>query len=99
MLVRRGADQLHIHVHSISDSLHAALAKIRYASLLADLTQVLGSTLVFLRRGARDHLKRGNLRKSGKDLVLDAVGKVSIRFIVAEVLKRQDGDAFFRSRR
>src|SRR3984893_5261497 len=99
MLVRRGADQLDIHVHSVSDFLHTALEKIRYALLLAALTQVLGSAFVFLRRGARDDLKRGNLRKSGKDLVLDAVGKVTIRFIVAEVLKRQDGDAFFRDRR
>ena len=36
-------------------------------------------------RGARDDLELGNLREPGQDLVMDAVGKVSIRFIVAEI--------------
>ena len=66
--------------------------------MLADLTQVLGRALVFLGRRARDDLERGNLGEPGKDFVLDAVGKISIRFIVAKVLERQDGDAFFRDR-
>ena len=65
MFVRRGANQLHIDVNGIGDFLHAALEKIRHTQLLADLTQVLGRTLVFLRRGARNDLKRGNLRKPG----------------------------------
>ncbi len=90
MLGRCGANQLDVHVHSISDFLHTAFEKMRHAQLLADLTQVLGRALVFLGGGARYDLKLGNLRKPGKDFVLDTIGKVSIRFIVAEVLERQD---------
>ena len=99
MFGRCGADQLDVDVHSVSDFLHTALEKMRHAQFLADLTQVLGRTLVFLGRGARDDLERGNLGKPGQDLVLDTVSEISIRSIVAEVLKRQDGNAFFRDRR
>ena len=99
MLGRCSANQLDVHVHSVSDFLHTAFEKIRHAQLLADLTQVLGRALVFLSRSARDDLERGNLREPGQDFVLDTVGKVSIRSIVAEILERQDGDAFFRDRR
>ena len=35
-------------MHGIGDFLNTALEKIRHAQLLADLTQVLGHTLVFL---------------------------------------------------
>ena len=52
MFGRCGADQLDVHVHSISDFLHTALEKMRHTQLLADLTQVLGRAVVFLGRGA-----------------------------------------------
>src|SRR5207253_10941012 len=98
-MARCGADQLYVNLHIVSDFLDNALGKMRRAQLLADLTQVLGRNLVFLGIGARDGLERGNLGKPGQDLVLDTVSEISIGSIVAEVLKRQDGNAFFRDRR
>ena len=99
MFVVRSANQLHIHVHGISDFLHAALQQIRHAQLPADVAQIVRRAFVFLGRSARDDFERCDLRKPGQDFVLDAVGKIGVIGIAAEVLKRQNSDTFFGNRR
>ena len=99
MFVVRSANQLHIHVHGVGDFLYAALQQIRHAQLPADVAQIVRRAFVFLGRSPRDDLERCDLRQTGQDFVLDAVGKIGVIGIAAEVLKRQNSDTFFGNRR
>ena len=67
-----------------------------HAKLLGDLGKVFRRTFVMLRGSARDHLQVGNLGQARQNLVLDALGKVGVGFIIAPVFERKHRDAFFR---
>ena len=95
MRIVGGFDQLHVHPHRVAALLHAAFQDVRHAKLAGDLGQVFRRALVMLGRGARDHLQIGDLRQAGQDFVLDAVGKVGVLLVAAQVLERQDRDAIF----
>ena len=49
-----------------------------------------------LRRSARNHFQIGDLGQARQNFLLDAVGKVGVRFIIAQVFERKHRDAFFR---
>ena len=63
--------------------------------LLGDLGKITRLTLILLRRTARDHLENGDPGKPSQNLLLDAVGKVGVIWIAAQVFKRKHRDAFF----
>ena len=86
-------DQLHIDMHGISRPLHAAFEQVGYAELLADLPQVVGRAFVFLGGSPRDDFERSDFRQPGEDFILNAVGEIRIRFFVAQIFERKDGDA------
>src|SRR5206468_3979502 len=43
-----------------------------------------------------DHFQIGHFREVTQDLVLHAIGEISVLFVVTEILERQDGDRFLR---
>src|SRR5262245_2792109 len=67
--------------------LDAAFEDMFDVQFLGDLTQIIGSALVFLSRGARDNLQVSDLREPGQNFVLDAVGEVGVRFFIAQILE------------
>ncbi len=68
----------------------------RHAKLLADLAQIARRSLLYcmMDSAAEITFRSAILARSRQDFILDAVGKVSIRFVFAQVFKRQDGDRF-----
>ena len=56
-------------------------------SCLRDLRQVSRRAFVVLSRSARDHFQIGDLRQARQDFVLDAVGKVGVGFVLAQVFE------------
>ena len=96
MLVGGGTDQLDIDVHGIGDLLYAALKDVGRAQLFADVAQIIRRALIFLRRRARDYFEGSNLRQARQNFVLNTLGKISIRFVVAQIIERQNGNALAR---
>ncbi len=94
-----GVDQLGIHPHLAGDPLHAALEQVRDAELLRDLAQIARCPgFVLHHAGAADHFEVRDLRQVGQDFVLHAVGEKRVLLVVAQVFKRQHGDALGRDR-
>ena len=48
-----------------------------------------------LRRCARDDFQIGDLGQARQDFILDAIGEVSVGFVLAQIFKRQHRDALF----
>ena len=46
-----------------------------------------------------DDSQIGDLRQIRQDLILNAIGKISVVFVVAQAIERQDGDRFLNTRR
>ena len=46
--------------------------------------------------GAADYFDIRDFCQLGQDVVLHAVGEKGVRLVIAEILKRKDGDTFFR---
>ena len=87
-------DQLHRHVHGITLLLHASFQDVGDAKLAGDLGQVFRRALITLSRCARDYFQVGDLREARQNLVLDAFGKVGVRFFFAQIFKGQHRDRF-----
>src|SRR6476659_10626038 len=88
-------DQLHIYPDVIRVLLHASFQDVGNSELSRDLRQIFGCALIMLCRSARDNFQVGNLGQAGEDLVLNAVGKVSVVRVSASIFKRKHGNAFF----
>ena len=95
--VGRGFDELNVHPDHVTAFLHFP-PRVRHAKLMSDISKVFRHAPVVLRRGPRDHLQIGDLRKTGQDLVLNAVGKIGIFFFAASIFERKHRDALFRYR-
>src|SRR5436853_5360817 len=89
-----GIDELDIDAHLIARFLDSAFEDIRDAELLRDVRNVIARTLESLCRCARDDLEVTDSREPGQDLLLNAVGEIRVRFIVAQVFERQHRDRF-----
>ena len=96
MFVSSGTDQLHIDVHRIGNFLHTAFEQVGDPKLLPDFTQIVGRTLVFLRRTTRNNLKRRDLGEARQNLVLNSFREVGIGFIVAQIIEWEHSNAFGR---
>ncbi len=90
--VSRSFDQLHINSHLIGRTLYAAFQNIRDAQLLGDLKQVIRRAFETLRGGARNYFQISNLRQPREDLLLNAIGKVSVVRIAAQVFEWKNRD-------
>ena len=91
--------ELNVYAYGRAALLHATFEDVGDAELPRDLRQIFGRALVVLRRCARDHFQIGNPGEAGQDFILDAVGKVGVGFVFAQVLERKDRDRFQRNLR
>src|SRR5690242_13330639 len=87
-------DELHVDTHRVATLLHTSFQKMSDAKLFCYLRQILRRALVMLRRCPRNDLEIGDLGQARQNFVLNAFGKITVRFVVAEILKRQHGDGF-----
>src|SRR5947207_12521101 len=79
--------------------LHASFLDVSQVKLLCNFGKIARLTLILLRGRARDYFEISNLRQTSENFVLYAVGKVGIRFFLAQVFKGKHRDAFLRNRR
>ena len=95
MRVVARVEQLRSYPHFVGRTLHAAFHDTRDAELLTDLTQIArGAGLVLHDAGAADHFEIRDLREVGQNLVLHPIGEEGVLFVLAQIFKRQHGDAF-----
>ncbi len=93
VLVAVCVDQLHAHSDAIADATDAAFQKCGYAQRFAYFAGVAhGIATIRHDRHARDDLQIADLCKIGEDIVLHAVGEVSVLLFIAKALKGQDGN-------
>ena len=71
----------------------------RYAERRADFAKVsFGTGLVLYHRCSANHFQVGNSGKASEDFILYAISKVSILFLVTQILEREHCDALCRYR-
>jgi hypothetical protein len=94
MRVRERVDQLHIDPHLIVHFLHAAFENVQRTELLRDIGQILGRTLEFLRRRARNYFQVRNFCQTGENFILHAFGEKGVVGIATQIIERQHRDRF-----
>ncbi len=68
----------------------------RHPERFGDLAQVALSASLVLHHGrAANNFQVGDFGEVGQDFILHAICEISVLFIIAQVLKRKDRDAFF----
>src|SRR5437868_15034449 len=85
-------NQVNIDPDLIACFLHATLEDVHYAKLLRDLSKIARFALILLRRSAGNHLQIRDFSQTRQHFLLDAVSEISVLWIAAQVLKRQDRD-------
>jgi hypothetical protein len=85
-------NQLHIDPHLIARFLHATLNNVRYSKLLGDLGEI-ARFLIVPRGSAGNYFQVRDASQSGQDLLLDAVGEISVIWVGTEIFKRQNCDS------
>ena len=58
-----------------------------HAKLPGDLGKIARLALILLRGSARDHFQIGDLCQASENFVLDAIGKVGVRFVLLRFSK------------
>ena len=97
MPIFQGIDQLHIDYHFVSFSTDASFQNVGDPEQLANFPQVVNGGIAKLHhRRTANHAQFADLRQAGQNIVLNAIGKKCVLFVVAEICKRQDRDTFFR---
>ena len=84
-------DQLRIQMKMCAGPADAALQNVRYPQLVTDLAHISFAAVLHDTRPA-DDFQVSDLRQLGQNVVLHAVGKSRVLFLLAEVFKRKDGD-------
>src|SRR5438477_7603399 len=98
MRIVAGIDQLRVHAHTIAYALYTALDQTCNPKLLADFAQVaLGPRFVLHHRSTADHLQVGDFGEVSQNFVLHAISEKGVVGIAAQILERQNRDAFFRN--
>ena len=80
--VRACIDQLRVQTKMRAGSAHAALQNMPYTEIISDLTEIPFAAVIH-HAGLADHLEIGNLRQLGQNVVLNAVGKKRVLFVLA----------------
>src|SRR5262245_24739997 len=99
MRVGMGVEQLNVYAHFVSGSLHAAFEHSSHAEFAGYRLQVFWRAFVFGCRFSRNHLQVADAGALGQDLILNAVGEVSIVWVAAQIIEGENRDAFIQSRR
>src|SRR5213596_2273295 len=96
MRVRACVDQLRVETEMRAGSADAAFQNMRYPQIISDLTEISLATVIHDARPA-DDFEIGDPRELREDIVLHAIDKRRIAFVVAQIFKRENGksDAFF----
>ena len=76
-------DQLDVHTHLISGPAHTSFQDIGDAKRFAYVAKVCRLISVLHHRSARNHLQVAYPRQTGKQVILNTVGEVSVLWIVA----------------
>src|SRR6266487_6986346 len=92
-------NELNVNVHAVARLLHTAFENIRNAQVSRDLGQIFRCAFVMRRRSARNDSQAADLGKSGDDFILNALREKGVVFVRAQIVERQDGDAFVRNSR
>jgi len=85
-----GIDELRVEAHPLARVLHAPFEHVSHAEVTADLTAVDRLALIGERDAARDREDAGAAREVGGQRFGDAVGKVIVLRVTANVEKGQD---------
>ena len=89
--------QLRADPHSATRALDRAFKNVSDPECFADFAEVaLNAVFVLHHRCAANDFEVGHFREIGQDLVLNSIGEVGILFVVAEIFKREDSNAFIR---
>ena len=91
--VRAGINQLGRDANVIAHSADAAFQKVSHAQLAPDFRKVTFRISITHDRAAADHLQVGNLGERGQNIILNAVREITVLFVVAKIIKRENGDA------
>src|SRR5436190_7131543 len=94
MPVSLRVDQLHVDSNFVASSLYRSLQDGGNTELLGNRLQIVRLTLVLRRRGTRDDLEITHRRQFRENFVLYALGKVCVRFLLAQVLERENRNRF-----
>src|SRR6266487_6113295 len=94
MRVDARVEQLDVYPHSVSSPLHAAFEHTGHAELAGHCLQVFRRAFIFGCRFSRDNLQVANASEFGQDLILNAVGEVSIVWVTAQIVEWENRDAF-----
>src|SRR5205807_7303787 len=98
MPISAGINELGTDANSPAGALDRAFKNVSDTECLADFPKVaLDAVFVLHHGGAADDFEVGDLCEIGQDLVLNTIGKVGVLFVVAEIFKREDSDAFIRN--
>ena len=92
VVARGGINQLGRHAHALVCAAHAALQQVTHAQLAGDRAHVHRAALVGERGVACNHKQRVKARQLGGDVFADAIGKVVLLRVAAQIEKRQHGD-------
>src|SRR6266487_2504628 len=93
MRVDARVEQLDVYPHFVSGPLHTAFEHSGYAELAGHCLQVFRRAFVFGCRFSRDNLQVADASKLRQDLILNAVGEVSIVWVTAQIVEWQNRDA------
>ena len=89
-------DQLRIHPNSPARALHTAFDHMRNTQSFCDLAKVaFRAAFVFHHARAADDFQVSDLGEISQNFVLHASGEKCVLFFLAQIFKRQNGDAFF----
>src|SRR5437773_6437800 len=73
-------------------SADAAFQNMRYTQVISDLTEISFSTVIHDTRPA-DDFEIGDFRQLRQEVVLHAIDKRRIAFVIAQIFKRKNGDS------
>src|SRR6266566_2320435 len=94
MRVDARVEQLDVYSYFISSPLHAAFEHSGHAELASYCLQVFRRAFIFGCRFSRDNLQVADASEFRQDFILNAVGKICVRFFFAQVLEWENSDAF-----
>src|SRR6266508_4191899 len=72
--------------------IHATLQHMRHPKRVTDLTYI-SLAAILHHAGATDYFESANFRQPGQNVVLNAIGKKHVFFVLAQTFKRQYGNA------
>src|SRR5437867_10953166 len=91
MRVRACVDQLRVETEMRAGSADAAFQNMRYPQIISDLTEISLATVIH-DAGPADDFEIGDPRELREDIVLHAIDKRRIAFVVAQIFKRENGN-------